>query len=96
VYLRLYVTQSLLSYLVGLDQSNICRELNHRLLPLLQDVLPTPLRHAPLRAGHKEEEENPGQPARKQRRIRTLNELLCAYPELEEVLIDATEQEVPR
>jgi hypothetical protein len=30
------------------------------------------------------------------RRIRTIEELLTAYPELEEVLLDATEQKIPR
>jgi len=49
VYLRLYVGQNLLSYLFDLDQSNISRELSERLLPLLLEVLPVPLRDAPLR-----------------------------------------------
>ncbi len=30
------------------------------------------------------------------RRIRTIDELLSVYPELEEVLLDATEQKIPR
>lgn len=95
VYLRLYVTQSLLSYLLGIHESNICRELNQRLLPILLEVLPTPLRQAPLRADNNQEA-TPGQKPGKPHRLRTLEELLCAYPELKEVLIDATEQEVPR
>ena len=33
-----------------LDESNISRELNQRLLPVLLQVLPVPLRDAPLRA----------------------------------------------
>lgn len=49
MYLRLYVGQNLLSYLFDLDQSNVSRELNTRLLPLLLQVLPVPLRDAPLR-----------------------------------------------
>ena len=49
MYLRLYVSQSLLSYLFDLDESNVSRELRVRLLPILQDVLPTPLQDAPLR-----------------------------------------------
>src|ERR1041385_7566641 len=49
IYLRLYVSQSLLAYLFELDQSNISRELNARLLPVLLEVLPVPLRDAPLR-----------------------------------------------
>lgn len=90
IYLRLYVTQSLLSYLFGLDESNLSRELNHRLLPVLLTVLPTPLTDAPLRAQQKDET---GKPRKK---IRTVEELFQVYPELKEVLVDATEQEVPK
>jgi hypothetical protein len=89
VYLRLYVTQSLLSYLFGLDESNISRELNQRLLPVLLAVLPTPLTDAPLRAQPEE-----GGPPRK--KIRTVEELFQAYPDLKEILVDATEQGVPK
>ena len=94
VYLRLYVSQSLLSYLFGLDESNISRELNHRLLPVLLEVLPVPLRDAPLRAQGQTGSTDPSGPPRK--KIRTVEELLAAYPELNEVLVDATEQEVPK
>jgi len=90
VYLRLYVTQSLLSYLFDLHESNISRELNHRLLPVLLSALPTPLMDAPLRAGQKDEE------GKRRKKIRTVEELFEAYPELQEVLVDATEQEVPK
>jgi hypothetical protein len=101
MYLRMYVTQSLLACLFNLDESNICRELNGRLLPLLLEVLPTPLRDAPLRTGNNAnnyQEDQPTIPESKKpgRRIRTLEELFCAYPELKEVLVDATEQEVPK
>ena len=44
VYWRLYVTQGLLSYLFGLDEANVSREISGRLRPLLLDVLPTPMR----------------------------------------------------
>src|SRR6266851_1310628 len=44
VYLRLYLSQSLLAYLFDLDASNISRELNHRLFPILLEILPVPLR----------------------------------------------------
>ena len=100
IYLRLYVSQSLLSYLFDLDQSNISRELNARLLPLLLEVLPVPLRDAPLR--HLAQEKSaPSDPqsassGKRGRRINTLKELFETYPELEEVLIDATEQPVPQ
>jgi hypothetical protein len=115
IYLRLYVGQSLLSYLFGLDESNISRELNDRLLPVLLTVLPVPLRDAPLRdaplrdaplrdaplrdAPLRSEEQKPNdetlrKPLRK--KITTVEELFQAYPELKEVLVDATEQEVPK
>ena len=100
MYLRLYVSQNLLSYLFDLDQSNVSRELNDRLLPILLEVLPVPLRDAPLRhlAADKPDDPNAKQPAPapKRRRINTLKELLEAYPEIEEVLLDATEQGVPQ
>ena len=100
LYLRLYVGQNLLSYLFDIDQSNVSRELNERLLPLLLLVLPVPLRDAPLRHLAKDKPESSGQPGasanKKRRRINTLQELLAAYPEMEEVLLDATEQAVPQ
>jgi|SRR5579862_5374115 len=100
IYLRLYVGQSLLSYLFGLDQSNVCRELHDRLLPILLDVLPVPLRDAPLR--HLAQDPPEAAPDRttappgKRGRINTLEALLRTYPEIEEVLLDATEQSVPQ
>ena len=98
IYLRLYVSQSLLSFLFDLDQSNVCREINHRLLPVLLSVLPVPLRDAPLRACAQEEDKDkpPSKEGKKARRINTLSELLAAHPELEEVLLDATEQPIPQ
>lgn len=95
LYLRLYVSQSLLAYLFDLDQSNISRELTERLLPILRDVLPTPLTDAPLRASDATKEETP-LCGKKRRRINTLKELLETYPEIEELLIDTTEQSVPQ
>jgi len=96
MYLRLYVSQSLLAYLFDLDQSNISRELNDRLLPILLEVLPVPLRDAPLRQMAEEAKKEAAPSVKKPRRINTLQELLQAYPELEEVLLDATEQSVPQ
>lgn len=100
MYLRLYLSQTLLAYLFDLDQSNVSRELTLRLLPILQEVLPTPLRDAPLRPLEQEHAEDPtgNAPASgpKRRRINTLKELLEAHPEFEEVLLDATEQPVPQ
>jgi hypothetical protein len=96
IALRLYLTQSLLAYLFGLDESNISRELNHRLLPVLLAVLPTPLTDAPLRSETSSGRGPTGTPRKPQRKIRTLEELFQAYPDLKEVLVDATEQEVPQ
>lgn len=100
MYLRLYIGQNLLSYLFDLDQSNVSRELHDRLLPILLTVLPVPLRDAPLRhlaQGNPEEPSQEMPPAvPKRRRITTLKELFEAYPEIKEVLLDATEQSIPQ
>lgn len=90
VFLRRYMTQGLLAFLFNLDEATVSRELHKRLLPVLLQVLPTPLRDAPLRPDPKAEGEAPGKP------ISTLSELLALFPEMEEVLIDATEQEVEK
>src|SRR5918911_1629771 len=88
VFLRLYLTNDLLGYLFGLDPSNISRNLRLR-LPLLDHQLPVPVqprRHAA-----------PGPPTSKRRRkIGSLDELLKQYPDLREVIVDATEQPVNR
>ena len=99
IYLRLSVSQTLLAYLFDLDESNISRELRLRLLPALQSVLPTPLQDAPLRSLCAETDRSsdaslPLAPTRK-KRITTLQELLLTYPEIAEVLLDATEQSAP-
>src|ERR1044071_2730768 len=59
LYLRLYVGQSLLGYLFNLDQSNVSRELTERLLPILQEVLPTPLTDAPLQTSVEKDKGKP-------------------------------------
>lgn len=95
MYLRMYFNQRLLSFLFDLDQSNVCREINQRLLPILLTVLPVPLRDAPLRnLSDTSDEGEP--PSGAKRRIRTLEELLRLHPEIKEVLVDATEQSVPQ
>lgn len=106
MYLRLYVGQSLLGYLFDLDASNVSRELQERLLPILLEVLPVPLRDAPLRClasdpssdtPPNQAEPTPHQGADKpRRRLHTLEELFAAHPEIQEVLLDATEQSVPQ
>jgi hypothetical protein len=85
MYYRLYLTQVLLGYLYDLDDSNVSRVVS-RLRPLLLAVLPLPVQEKLLFA----DEQKP------RRRIATLDELLQRHPEFKEVLVDATEQEVPK
>ncbi len=99
IYFRLYVSQSLLSLLFDLDQSSVSRELMRRVLPVLEGILPVPLRDTPLGQWAKTPQEDGRTfpvPVRKGKRITTLKELLEAFPEREELLLDATEQPVPQ
>jgi hypothetical protein len=96
LYLRLYVGQNLLAYLFDLDQSNVCRELRGRLLPILSEVLPTPLTDAPLLASDETDKEKTPFSGKKRRRINSLKELLEAHPEIEELLTDTSEQPIPQ
>lgn len=100
------MTGALLSYLFNLDQSNLCRERNERLRPVFQAVLPVPMQDHLLAAveravgsvgsvGSAASAAAGGEGTRR-KRISTLQELLAAHPELEEVWVDATEQEVPK
>jgi len=93
LYLRLYLTQPLLGYLFGLDDSNVSREINHRMLPALMDVLPMPARME-LGLVPQEKQQNGRETPRK--RISSLAELLALHPEFMELFIDTTEQQVPR
>lgn len=90
MYLRLYVSETLLGYLFALHESNVGRERNHRMLPVLLEVLPVPLREELGLVGGVD----PVQ--RRREKIRTLEELLEHFPGLEEVLVDGTEQPIPR
>jgi len=104
VYFRLYVTQPLLSYLFSLDDSNISREINQRMVPALLEVLPLPMREelglvqakAQPKPGAQASPETQAQPRRGRKKIGSLAELLQAHPEFKEIFIDATEQETPR
>lgn len=89
MYLRLYTTELLIGYLFGLDASSVNRERNLRMMPALGEVLPLPAREEMGIVGSK------AHPGGTGKRIRTLEELLQRFPELEEVLVDATEQPVP-
>jgi hypothetical protein len=93
MYFRLYTTESLLGYLFDLHESSVNRERNQRMVPVLLEVLPVPMRDKMglLRSA-------PGEPVNPmaRKRIGTLEELLEKYPEIREVLIDATEQPTQR
>jgi IS5 family transposase len=88
VFLRLYLTNDLLGYLFGLDASNISRNLR-TLLPLLEQQLPVPAQ--PRR--HLAAKPPAGQ---RRRKIGSLDELFKQYPDLREVIVDATEQPINR
>ena len=90
LYLRHYLTQPLLGYLFGLAESNVSRERNGRMVPVLLEVLPVPMREElGLLACAKEPAPEEG---KRPKKISTLEELLERFPELKEVLIDSTEQ----
>jgi hypothetical protein len=96
MYLRLYVTESLLGYLFDVHESSVNRERNQRMLPVLLEVLPVPMRDelGLVRPTARGAAEAAGPETRK--RIGTLEELLERHPEIREVLIDATEQPTQR
>jgi len=104
MYFRLYVTQTLLGYLFGLDPSNVSREINGRMLRVLSEVLPVPARDEPLSDLALEASSSSGgggsdgggKRKRGGKKSGTLEELLEKHPEFEEVFIDATEQELPK
>lgn len=78
VWARVYSSYLLLEYLFGLDESNVCRNIQET-LPILQSkFILSPIK------GH------PG------KKITTLEELKQLIPDLDEILIDATEQRIPR
>src|SRR5215210_1416748 len=102
MYFRLYVTQTLLGYLFGLDTSNVSREVNGRMLAVLPEALPVPARDEPLSdlaalAGSSSSGGGGGGGKRKRgKKIGTLEELLEKHPEFKEIFIDGTEQELPK
>lgn len=104
MYFRLYVTQTLLGYLFDLDTSNVSREINGRMLAVLSEVLPVPARDEPLldlivrtqQADSSGGDGGEGRSGKKRKKISTLEELLEKHPEFKEILIDATEQELPK
>jgi hypothetical protein len=107
MYLRLYLTQTLLGYLFDLDTSNVSREVQGRMLEVLSEVLPVPAREEPLdlalaassSSSSSSSDRSFGRSGggkRKRRRIGTLEELLEKHPEFEEIFVDGTEQELPK
>lgn len=73
LYAKLYCSYVLLEYLVGIDESSICR--------IIQELTPVLSRKIIIRPGKK---------------ITTLEELRQIIPDLDAVLLDATEQKIPR
>ena len=112
LYYRLHLTNLLLACLFELDESNIWRDRHDHLQPALEAVLPLPMRDhvfAPVEvASHQRGSRrtpdsgaaggggDTGAKAAPRKRIGTLPELLEAYPELQDICIDGTEQEVPK
>ena len=81
MYLRLYITQTLLGYLFGLDTSNVSREVQGRMLEVLSEVLPLPAREEPLdlalaASSSDRSSGRSGGGSKRKRRIGTLEELL--------------------
>lgn len=91
LYFRLVVTKALLSVLFDLDQSSLCRERIGRMRPTLEQVLPLPMQDHLLSSL----EDNGSNGSNRRKRVSTLEELLRQYPEVREICIDATEQEIP-
>lgn len=104
MYMRLYLTQTLLGYLFGLDTSNVSREVQGRMLEVLSEVLPVPAREEPLdlasaassSSSSDRSSGRSGGGGKRKRRIGTLEELLKEHPEFEEIFVDGTEQELPK
>lgn len=90
MYFRLYMSYALLGYLFNLDGSNVGREINQRMLPVLLSILPVPMQDE-LLSGHDEPPQIGGG-----KRIKTLKKMMEAHPEIKEVWVDATEQPIWR
>lgn len=90
MYFRLYMSYALLGYLFNLDGTNVGREINQRMLPVLLSILPVPLQDE-LLSGHDEPPQIGGG-----KRIKTLKKMMEAHPEIKEVWVDATEQPIQR
>ncbi len=104
LYYRLHLTGFLLGCFFEVHESNLWRERNERMLPILLVVLPVPMQEHLLSAlesgdsgsGDSGGSGGSGGSRKGSKRIGTLKELLEAYPELRDLCIDATEQEVSK
>lgn len=74
VWAKVYPTYLFLEYLIGVDESNICR-IVQEFLPILSATIIID---------------------KSRKKIRSLEELKELIPDLDEVLVDATEQRIPR
>ena len=99
IYSKLYCTYDLLGYLFDCDSATVCRTttdirnvVGNRLLVKLEPCKFSDGKAGPGDTGSDDTSSRP----RRAKRIRTIEELLTAYPDLEEVLLDATEQKIPR
>jgi hypothetical protein len=90
MYFRVYMSYALLGYLFNLDGTNVGREINQRMLPVLLSILPVPMQDE-LLSGHDEPPQIGGG-----KRIKTLKKMMEAHPEIKEVWVDATEQPIQR
>jgi len=92
IYLRQYCTQEFLGWLLfNLDRSNVCRNIK-LMLPVLEQALPGPIRARTLQA-EPDTAPREGWSTSKRKKIGTLKEFLEVFPEFEDVIVDATEQE---
>lgn len=89
IYAKLYCTYDLLGYLFDCDGATACRTVAD-IRNVVGDRLLVKLDPANGQTGAG------GTGSRRAKRIRTIEELLAVYPDLEEVLLDATEQKIPR
>lgn len=89
VYAKLYCTYDLLGYLFDCDSATACRTVAD-IRKVVGDRLLVKLEATSGQTG------SGGTGPRRARRIRTIDELLQVHPELEEVLLDATKQKIPR
>ncbi len=85
IYLRHYLPMHLLGLLFEMDAANVCRNI-HALLPLLEQALPAPHCARTLDSCKVTPDDAP------RRRLRTLEDVLEAFPEIAGIIVDGTEQ----